>query len=90
MAFIVIQLQKRKFVDRMVINVQGGCGGHGCVHFLREKFRPEGPPDGGMGGNGGNVYFQADSSVSNLNHLRKSYVAQNGTNGASKLFLENI
>ena len=40
------------FVDRAVIHLQAGNGGHGCVSVRREKFKPLGGPDGGNGGHG--------------------------------------
>ena len=43
------------FVDRVILHVSGGTGGHGCVSVHREKFKPLGGPDGGNGGNGGDV-----------------------------------
>ena len=41
------------FVDRVVLHLTAGNGGHGCVSVHREKFKPLGGPDGGNGGNGG-------------------------------------
>ena len=46
------------FVDRVVLHVSGGTGGHGCVSVHREKFKPLGGPDGGNGGNGGDVILR--------------------------------
>ena len=40
------------FVDRVVLNVQAGNGGNGCVSIHREKFKPLGGPDGGNGRGG--------------------------------------
>jgi len=54
------------FIDEAQIQVKAGDGGHGCISFRREKFIPKGGPDGGNGGRGGNVYFQA---VENLDTL---------------------
>ena len=44
-----------RFVDRVVLHLQAGDGGHGCVSIHREKFKPFGGPDGGNGGHGGSV-----------------------------------
>ena len=41
-----------KFIDEVVITIQAGNGGHGCVSFRREKYIPKGGPDGGSGGDG--------------------------------------
>ena len=47
------------FVDRVKIQVNAGDGGRGCVSFRREKYVPQGGPDGGDGGDGGSVIFEA-------------------------------
>ncbi len=54
------------FVDEAKIWVKAGDGGHGCVSFRRERFIPKGGPDGGDGGRGGDVYFQADATIDTL------------------------
>ncbi|MBT1003842.1 GTPase ObgE [Paenarthrobacter sp. DKR-5] len=54
------------FVDRVVLHVSGGTGGHGCVSIKREKFKPLGGPDGGNGGNGGDVILRVDSQTTTL------------------------
>ena len=74
------------FIDYASIHVKAGNGGHGCVAFLREKFRPKGGPSGGDGGNGGNIIIKTDSNLSTLNDLtyNKKYIAKNGANGQGK------
>ena len=42
-----------KFIDKAKIYLKAGDGGHGCIAFLREKFRAQGGPCGGDGGKGG-------------------------------------
>jgi len=54
------------FVDRVVLHVAGGDGGHGCASVHREKFKPLGGPDGGNGGNGGDVVLVVDPQVTTL------------------------
>ncbi len=54
------------FVDRVVLHVAGGDGGHGCTSVYREKFKPLGGPDGGNGGHGGDVRLVVDSNVTSL------------------------
>jgi GTP-binding protein len=54
------------FVDRVVVHVAAGNGGHGVSSVHREKFKPLGGPDGGNGGDGGNVVLEVDPSVHTL------------------------
>ena len=71
------------FVDRVVLHVSGGTGGHGCVSVKREKFKPLGGPDGGNGGDGGDVILRVDSSATTLldyHHVPHRH-ATNGGNG---------
>ncbi len=72
------------FVDRVVLHVQAGDGGHGCVSIHREKFKPFGGPDGGDGGHGGSVALVVDPGVHTLLdfHFRPRVKAENGKGGA--------
>lgn len=54
------------FVDRVVLHVSGGAGGHGCVSVKREKFKPLGGPDGGNGGDGGDVILRVSAQTTTL------------------------
>jgi GTP-binding protein len=54
------------FVDRVVLHVTAGDGGHGCASVHREKFKPLGGPDGGNGGRGGDVVLEVDPGVTTL------------------------
>ncbi len=71
------------FIDIAKIFVKAGDGGNGAVSFHREKYVAAGGPDGGDGGRGGNVLFQADSNLSTLADFRykRKYIAQRGENG---------
>ena len=72
------------FVDKARIRIKAGDGGNGAVAFHREKFVAAGGPDGGDGGRGGNVVFQADTNLSTLVDFKykKRYFAENGKNGS--------
>ena len=60
------------FVDRVVLHVAAGSGGHGCVSVRREKFKPLGGPDGGNGGDGGEVRLVVDPSTTTLLDYHRS------------------
>ncbi|MDX6285887.1 MAG: GTPase [Frankiales bacterium] len=72
------------FVDRVVLHVAAGNGGHGCTSTHREKFKPLGGPDGGNGGRGGDVVLVVDASVTTLLdfHRHPHQRAANGRPGA--------
>ena len=74
------------FIDKVRIFIKSGDGGNGATSFHTEKFVPNGGPDGGDGGKGGDVVFVADKSLNTLNNFyyAKHFRAGNGTNGASK------
>ena len=71
------------FIDIATIWLHAGKGGDGAVSFHREKFVAAGGPDGGDGGRGGNIVFQADPNLSTLMDFRykRKYTAPDGENG---------
>lgn len=71
------------FVDIASIHLKAGDGGNGAVSFHREKYVAAGGPDGGDGGKGGDIIFQADDNLSTLADFRykRKYCAENGENG---------
>ena len=72
-----------QFADEAVITVRSGKGGNGCVSFRREKYIPNGGPNGGDGGRGGNVIFCVKKNLRTLSHLRYHpiFKAENGGDG---------
>ncbi|GAA0475025.1 GTPase Obg [Paractinoplanes deccanensis] len=72
------------FVDRVVLHLQAGDGGHGCVSVRREKFKPLGGPDGGNGGHGGGITLVVDPQQHTLLdfHFHPHVKASNGGGGA--------
>ncbi|MEI2649230.1 MAG: GTPase ObgE [Dermatophilaceae bacterium] len=72
------------FVDRVVLHVSAGDGGHGVASVKREKFKPLGGPDGGNGGRGGSVVLRVDASATTLLdfHHHPHQKAPNGKPGA--------
>jgi GTP-binding protein len=72
------------FIDEAKIQVKAGDGGHGCISFRRERFIPKGGPDGGDGGRGGSVYFQAVENVDTLMDFagKHHWYARNGQPGS--------
>ncbi len=71
------------FIDYAEVKVISGKGGDGASSFRREKFVPKGGPDGGNGGKGGSVIFEADKQLSTLVdvHFKKTYRAKGGEKG---------
>jgi GTP-binding protein len=75
------------FIDYVEIKVKAGKGGNGCTSFRREKYVPKGGPDGGNGGDGGNVIIKVDPHMTTLLDFRyvKHYKAGNGGDGKGAL-----
>lgn len=74
------------FIDRVSIKVTAGAGGDGCNSFRREKYVPHGGPDGGDGGRGGDVIFEAGRRVSSLQDLKyhAHWKGERGAHGLGK------
>ncbi len=72
-----------KFIDEAKIEVLAGDGGNGSASFRREKFVPQGGPDGGDGGRGGSIYAIADRNINTLIDYRYARIhrAKGGENG---------
>ena len=74
------------FTDTARIIIKSGKGGDGHVSFRREKFVPDGGPDGGDGGKGGDLIFEVDNGMNTLNdfHVSRKFAAENGEEGGGK------
>lgn len=72
------------FIDQARIVVQAGSGGNGSVSFRREKFVPQGGPDGGDGGKGGTVFLRATARLNTLLDFRykRHFQADRGGHGS--------
>lgn len=75
-----------KFVDEVEIKVDAGDGGNGVISFRREKYVPNGGPDGGDGGDGGDVFLEADEGLNTLVDYRfeRFHKAERGENGQGR------
>ena len=77
-------MAESNFVDYVKIYCRSGKGGRGSMHLHRAKYQPNGGPDGGDGGRGGNIYLRANHNYWTLLHLRydRHVLAGNGCNGS--------
>ncbi|HXN06605.1 MAG TPA: GTPase ObgE [Nitrospiria bacterium] len=75
-----------QFIDEVKIYLKAGDGGNGCCSFRREKFVPRGGPDGGDGGRGGSIIFEASPHMSTLLDLRyqQNYFVRHAEHGQGK------
>ena len=74
------------FTDSAKVYIRSGNGGNGHVSFRRELYVPNGGPDGGDGGRGGDIIFEVDDGLNTLvdfRHVRK-YAAGNGEEGGKR------
>lgn len=78
-------LASDNFIDHVKLCFRSGDGGSGGLHFIREKFKDKGGPDGGNGGRGGHIILRGNSQLWTLLHLkyRKHIIAEKGQNGSS-------
>lgn len=74
------------FTDTAKISIKSGRGGDGCVSFRRELYVPNGGPDGGDGGKGGDLILEVDKGMDTLSNFRhkKTYIAPDGQAGGSR------
>lgn len=74
------------FADRAKIFIRSGKGGDGHVSFRRELYVPNGGPDGGDGGRGGDVIFEVDEGLNTLQDYRhrKKFAAKDGESGQKR------
>ena len=72
------------FLDKVKIECKAGNGGNGVVSFRREKYVPNGGPNGGDGGKGGDIIFKVNKNINNLGDFRykKKFKAEDGLAGA--------
>lgn len=77
-------MRESNFADYVKIYCRSGKGGRGSMHLHRAKYQPNGGPDGGDGGRGGNIYLRANHNYWTLLHLRyeRHVFAGHGGNGA--------
>jgi GTP-binding protein len=74
------------FCDETNLHIKAGNGGDGCVSFLRLKYQPKGGPDGGNGGQGGDILIHTNENLNSLIHLHthKKFKAEPGQTGMKR------
>lgn len=79
-------MSQTNFIDHTMHYCRSGKGGAGSSHFRKEKFYPQGGPDGGDGGRGGHIILRGNRNMWTLLHLRykKHLYADNGTDGSGQ------
>ena len=85
-AFLSVERLMDMFADRATIYVRSGKGGDGHISFRREKYVPNGGPDGGDGGDGGSVIVEIDDGLNTLVDFRnvRKYLAGHGEDGKKR------
>ena len=80
------------FADRAKIIIKSGKGGDGHVSFRREKYVPNGGPDGGDGGKGGDVIFIVDKGINTLTDYRhrRKFAAEPGQRAEKRTATERM
>lgn len=79
-----LRMADNNFIDYIRLFCRSGNGGAGSRHFRREKFKPNGGPDGGDGGHGANIILRGNAQLWTLLHLRyrKNILGKDGENGS--------
>lgn len=74
------------FIDEVIVELQAGDGGNGCMAFRREKYIPMGGPYGGNGGHGSDIIFEVDEGLNTLIDLKYARIVKGkkGANGEGK------
>lgn len=73
-----------KFIDRIRLEVIAGSGGNGCRSYHRDKMTVAGPPDGGDGGKGGDIYIRAVTGLSNFYYIKRRIIEGNNGGGGGR------
>lgn len=68
---------ERHFIDKVKLRIQAGNGGKGAYTFYTDRWTQKGPPEGGCGGHGGDVYLEASKSLIDLHHFRRKTIEGN-------------